>query len=127
MGKGQADAGYRAFISYSHADSQVVEWLHGALEGCRIPAKLVGELTPLGPVPARLGRIFRDRDELPDANGNPNTQITASWNDSGQTQILLDDKDNDNNSYSFKPAIVLTWNNNYFISLDPVIRNGRST
>lgn len=61
---GQADSGYRAFISYSHADRRVVEWLHGALEGYRIPSKLVGELTPLGPVPARLGKFFRDRDEL---------------------------------------------------------------
>jgi tetratricopeptide (TPR) repeat protein len=58
---------YRAFLSYSHADTQVVDWLHGALEGYRIPSKLVGELTPLGPVPARLGKLFRDRDELPAA------------------------------------------------------------
>lgn len=61
-----------------------------------------------------------------DANGNATTQITASWNDTGQTQILLDDQDKDSNSYIFKPAIVLPWANNYFISLDPVIRNGRS-
>lgn len=64
MGKAQADSLYRAFISYSHADRRVVAWLHGALEGYRIPAKLVGELTPLGQVPARLGKFFRDRDEL---------------------------------------------------------------
>lgn len=63
---------------------------------------------------------------ITDANGNPTTQIIASWNDSGHTQILLDDQDNDSNSYTFKPAIVLPWNNNYFISLDPVIRNGRT-
>jgi hypothetical protein len=62
---------------------------------------------------------------IADANGNPTTQITAGWNDSAQTQIKLDDQDNDSNSYSFKPAIVLPWNNNYFISLDPVIKNGR--
>lgn len=64
---------------------------------------------------------------IADSNGNPTTQITASWNDSGQTQIKLDDQDNDSNTYSFKPAIVLPWNNNYFISLDPVIRNGRAS
>lgn len=62
---------------------------------------------------------------IADASGNPTTQIVASWNDTGQTQIKLDDQDNDNNSYSFKPAIVLPWYNNYFISLDPVIKNGR--
>ncbi len=61
------EAQYRAFISYSHADGQVVEWLHRALEGYRLPSKLVGEQTALGPVPARLGKLFRDRDELPAA------------------------------------------------------------
>jgi hypothetical protein len=74
---GQADSGYRAFISYSHADRRVVEWLHGALEGYRIPAKLVGELTPLGPVPARLGKFFRDRDELP-AAGDLSAELKAA-------------------------------------------------
>jgi tetratricopeptide (TPR) repeat protein len=74
---GQADSGYRAFISYSHADRRVVEWLHGALEGYRIPSKLVGELTPLGPVPARLGKFFRDRDELP-AAGDLSAELKAA-------------------------------------------------
>lgn len=60
-------AQYRAFISYSHADARVVEWLHRALEAYRIPAKLVGFETALGPVPARLGSLFRDRNELPAA------------------------------------------------------------
>jgi hypothetical protein len=45
---GRSGCGYRAFISYSHADRRVVEWLHAALEAHRVPAKLVGELTPLG-------------------------------------------------------------------------------
>jgi tetratricopeptide (TPR) repeat protein len=63
----QAQGQYRAFISYSHADRRAVDWLHTALEGYRIPSKLVGTLTPLGPVPARLGTVFRDRDELPAA------------------------------------------------------------
>jgi hypothetical protein len=53
---GRSGCGYRAFISYSHADRRVVEWLHAALEAHRVPAKLVGELTPLGPVPDR--RLF---------------------------------------------------------------------
>lgn len=61
------DVQYRAFISYSHADRRVAEWLHRTLETYRVPAKLVGMATPLGPVPARLGRFFRDRDELPAA------------------------------------------------------------
>jgi tetratricopeptide (TPR) repeat protein len=56
---------YRAFISYSHRDQAFVKRLHRALESHRLPPKLVGKLTPLGKVPRRLGRIFRDREELP--------------------------------------------------------------
>jgi tetratricopeptide (TPR) repeat protein len=55
---------YRAFISYSHRDKGVVRWLHRALETYRIPRKLVGRVTTVGAVPARLAPIFRDRDEL---------------------------------------------------------------
>lgn len=60
------DAGprYWAFLSYSHADRQHAERLHRALEGYRIPARLVGRLGASGAVPSRLHPIFRDRDEL---------------------------------------------------------------
>ncbi|RSV47080.1 toll/interleukin-1 receptor domain-containing protein [Sphingomonas sp. ABOLD] len=57
-------AGYGAFISYNHADRARARWLHRALERYRIPAKLVGREAAFGPVPRRLGRIFRDLDEL---------------------------------------------------------------
>ena len=57
-------ARYRAFISYSHADKRVADWLHRALETYRIPPKLVGTSTRVGIVPRRLTPIFRDRDEL---------------------------------------------------------------
>jgi hypothetical protein len=56
---------YSAFISYSHADTPVAEWLHKALEPYRLPRALVGQESPFGPVPARLPPMFRDRDELP--------------------------------------------------------------
>lgn len=56
---------YRAFISYSHADAATVRWLHRAIETYRLPARIVGRPTPLGPAPARLIPLFRDRDELP--------------------------------------------------------------
>jgi len=56
---------YRAFISYSHVDEAVGQWLHRALERYRLPSRLVGEQTAVGSVPARLTPIFRDRDELP--------------------------------------------------------------
>lgn len=58
------DTHYRAFISYSHADSVLASRLHRALEGYRIPAKLVGRETPVGIVPRRLTPIFKDREDL---------------------------------------------------------------
>ncbi|MBS0395157.1 MAG: toll/interleukin-1 receptor domain-containing protein [Proteobacteria bacterium] len=72
---------YRAFISYSHADRAVVAWLHRALETYRLPRKLVGRATPLGPVPARLGPVFRDRDELR-ASGDLNEELRGALRDS---------------------------------------------
>ncbi|GAB3737679.1 hypothetical protein GCM10028862_23310 [Luteimonas pelagia] len=58
---------YRAFLSYSHADAPWARWLLKRLEGYRVPRRLVGTRGRDGPVPARLGRVFRDRDELPSA------------------------------------------------------------
>lgn len=55
---------YWGFISYSHADRALAERLHAALEGYRVPARLVGLDGPFGPAPARLQPIFRDLDEL---------------------------------------------------------------
>ncbi|WP_293362325.1 toll/interleukin-1 receptor domain-containing protein [Phenylobacterium sp.] len=60
-----AGRSYRAFISYSHADAATVRWLHRAIETFRLPARIVGQPTPLGPAPRRLIPLFRDRDELP--------------------------------------------------------------
>jgi tetratricopeptide (TPR) repeat protein len=53
-----------AFLSYSHDDATVADWLHGALEEFHVPPRLVGRLTEQGPVPKRLAPIFRDRHEL---------------------------------------------------------------
>jgi len=55
---------YRAFLTYSHRDRAAVASLHYALEGYRVPRKLVGRPTAVGPVPRRLTPIFRDREEL---------------------------------------------------------------
>lgn len=55
---------YPGFISYSHHDRKIAEWLHRALEHYRVPKRLVGSAGQHGPVPARLYPIFRDREEL---------------------------------------------------------------
>ena len=62
-----ATARYKAFISYSHRDERWARWLHRKLETYRVPKRLVGQPSPLGPIPSRLTPIFRDRDELPTA------------------------------------------------------------
>ncbi|MFY9984869.1 MAG: TIR domain-containing protein [Chthoniobacterales bacterium] len=59
-----ADYRYWAFISYSHADKRLGDWLHRALETYRVPKRLVGKNGIFGPVPRRLYPIFRDREEL---------------------------------------------------------------
>jgi tetratricopeptide (TPR) repeat protein len=58
---------YRAFLSYSHRDSQWGTWLHKSLESYRPPKQIVGTVTARGPVPKRLTPIFRDREELASA------------------------------------------------------------
>ncbi|WP_300554060.1 toll/interleukin-1 receptor domain-containing protein [Maricaulis sp.] len=55
---------YRAFISYSHSDEGWARWIHSRLETYRVPRHLVGQDSAKGPVPRRVGRVFRDRDEL---------------------------------------------------------------
>ena len=55
---------YMAFLSYSHRDSAIADWLHEELEQFHVPTRLVGKLTDHGPIPKRLAPIFRDRKEL---------------------------------------------------------------
>lgn len=62
-----ATSRYKAFISYSHRDERWARWLHRKLETYRVPKRLVGRPSPLGPTPSRLTPVFRDRDELPTA------------------------------------------------------------
>lgn len=52
---------FGAFISYRHVepDRAVARWLHGALETYRPPAPAKSSVTPI-----RLGRVFRDEEEL---------------------------------------------------------------
>jgi hypothetical protein len=68
---------YWAFISYSHQDTAVAEWLHKALETYRVPRRLVGRSSRDGRVPGRLYPVFRDRDELP-GSSNLGDNITSA-------------------------------------------------
>ncbi len=61
---GQSELKYRAFISYSHADTVWAKWLHRGLESFHIDKDLAGRVTATGQVPQALRPIFRDRDEF---------------------------------------------------------------
>ncbi|NUS38893.1 MAG: TIR domain-containing protein [Lysobacter sp.] len=82
---------YWAFLSYSHADRRMAERLHRALEGYRIPRRLVGRSGPQGPVPARLYPVFRDRDEL-DARGEIGSVVEAALAASRTLVVLCSPK-----------------------------------
>jgi tetratricopeptide (TPR) repeat protein len=55
---------YYAFLSYSHKDKELADWLHRELERFRVPHSLAGKLTATGVVPRRLTPIFRDQQDL---------------------------------------------------------------
>jgi tetratricopeptide (TPR) repeat protein len=55
---------YFAFLSYSHRDKELAEWLHKEIEKFRVPRALVGRLTDNGAIPRRLTPVFRDEQEL---------------------------------------------------------------
>lgn len=60
----ERDYKYSAFLSYSHKDEKWAAWLHKALETYRVPKHLVGKASLRGTIPAKLGKVFRDREEL---------------------------------------------------------------
>jgi tetratricopeptide (TPR) repeat protein len=62
-GGGMTAFRYKAFISYSWADAVWGNWLQKAVETYRTPAALIGKDGALGPVPARLHPLFKDREE----------------------------------------------------------------
>lgn len=55
---------YAAFISYSHRDRTIADWVHRRLETYRVPAPLRGRAGALGEIGARLPPVFKDREEL---------------------------------------------------------------
>jgi tetratricopeptide (TPR) repeat protein len=78
---------YRAFLSYSHADEKSARWLMRRLEAYRVPKNLVGTPGRDGPIPAKLGQMFRDRDELASA-GDLSSTITSALNDSSALVVI---------------------------------------
>jgi hypothetical protein len=81
------DYKYRAFISYSHKDEKWAAWLHRSLETFRVPTYLVGESTSMGIVPERMGKVFRDREELSSSH-SLGTELTQALEDSA-CQIVI--------------------------------------
>lgn len=72
---------FKAFVSYSHRDKAAAAWLHRGLEAYRVPKHLVGRETDAGLVTARVGKVFRDRDELAvsaDLSGEINEALKAT-------------------------------------------------
>lgn len=78
---------YRAFISYSHADTAQAKWLHRGLESCRIDGDLAGRETKSGPIPKTIKPIFRDRDDF--TAGHTLTEQTLAALDASSALIVL--------------------------------------
>ena len=68
---------FYAFLSYSHKDKELADWVHRELEKFRVPNSLAGRLTANGVVPRRLIPIFRDQHDL-SAGGELAEEIKAA-------------------------------------------------
>jgi tetratricopeptide (TPR) repeat protein len=78
---------YRAFLSYSHNDAHWARWLLHRLESYRVPGRLVGTHGRAGAIPAKLGAVFRDRDELPTA-GDLSSTIREALSESDALVVI---------------------------------------
>ena len=78
---------YRAFISYSHADTAWAKWLHRALENFTIDKDLVGRETAAGTIPTTLRPIFRDRDDF--TAGHTLSEQTLAALDASHALIVI--------------------------------------
>jgi tetratricopeptide (TPR) repeat protein len=78
---------YRAFISYSHADTRWAKWLHRGLESFRIDKDLAGRQTPTGTVPKALSPVFRDRDDF--TAGHSLTEQTLAALDASSSLVVI--------------------------------------
>lgn len=78
---------YRAFLSYSHADTGAARRVHRRFEGFRIDRDLVGRVTAMGPIPKTLRPIFRDRQDF--EAGSSLTEQSIAALDASAALILL--------------------------------------
>ena len=78
---------YRAFLSYSHADTGVATRVHARLEGFHIDKELIGRVTPTGPIPKALRPIFRDRNDF-DAGSSLGAETGTALDDSAALILL---------------------------------------
>jgi len=78
---------YRAFLSYSHKDSNWAKWLHSRIEGFRIDKDIVGRTTPMGPIPKAIRPVFRDRHDF-DAGATLKEQTIAALDASAALVVL---------------------------------------
>jgi tetratricopeptide (TPR) repeat protein len=81
------DPKYRAFLSYSHADTGVALRVHRRLESFHIDKELVGRVTPAGPIPKVLHPIFRDRNDF-DAGSSLGTETGMALDGSAALVLL---------------------------------------
>jgi tetratricopeptide (TPR) repeat protein len=82
-----ADLKYRAFLSYSHADTGTALRVHSRLEGFHIDKELVGRVTAAGPIPKSLRPIFRDRNDF-DPGASLGAETVAALDDSAALVLL---------------------------------------
>jgi formylglycine-generating enzyme required for sulfatase activity len=78
---------YRAFISYSHADTDWAKWLHRGIETFHIDKDLAGRETATGVIPPTLRPIFRDRDDF--TAGHTLTEQTLAALDASAALIVI--------------------------------------
>ena len=79
---------FRAFLSYSHADTRAAKRLHAQLEKFRLDKDLIGrETDKMGAVPENLRPVFRDREEF--TGGHSLTEATIAALDASRALIVL--------------------------------------
>lgn len=78
---------YKAFFSYTRADSKIATWLHHKLDSYRTPRALVGTKGSFEKIPKSLHPIFRDREDLA-GGGQLSERLKSALNESEALIVL---------------------------------------